>query len=619
MKRLLLVLLLLLMAAPAWASSGNRLRLIYIPPPSPLPASQTINFGVKTPVGYGGSPMQYATPVNLGVSRWLAITAQVDKDSNAVTIFCIDDRQMLVPKSASGSTCAPHSGTGAYGGAWSSPAAGPYTVTVAEYRDAAHTDPTGNATVITVPIIANAAHAREMTRVDRGCTQVPCEVTNPDGGLTGTVSTTVNQLNVISTGTALVLGDTVYLRDGYFNPSCVEYRIRPLASYSGSGRITYVSETVDATVANQNGFKFCGAIKIDTTLSGDISLPLDFTHMWCKINALAGVNPCWNMSSTTAGRGLGYYFNRLSTDDGVTPKVEGIVTHGDAVIDHNYVYRMEKALISSGNATVTWNIGEQLPDDFIDIGNCTNYVAFNFTFDWAGKSPNHGDNIQHNAANKSTTCDYGTIEKNIFILGNVAFNQGDPPQGIFSRETGGTRNTYTNAIIQNNFANIQNVNNVFLSGFNNPTIRWEGGIQQLNTGLPLASGSALVVSNGPDLPYGTGLTVTNVAFNTYNYANQIPPQTITNAQTLAANVTAYGIALPNCTQGPNPGWKTRAAVIAACAPADVAVASGGLKNADGTFNWPWFPANDAGDYCWNNGAVFDHTKTCAQMGTTKAQ
>lgn len=723
---LFLFLAALFACSTASAATGNRLRLVYIPNSNPVfPGTQTVAMGAATRVGFGGSPLGYANPIVLGVSRWLGITSQVDKDSAPVTVFTLDERNMLVPTNAGAAITSTN-----YGTAWTSAHAnGPYTVTVAEYIDAARTIPTGATTTITVPVSANVAHVREATSAVNGCLK-NCATIKPDGCLNPptctTFNSTINQLNTtVTTGTSLTGGGTVVLRDAGtttvsptpFNPLDQEYRIRPLATYAGgSGRITFVSETVDNgpdaygnPFQNKNGFQFGGGLKMDTAVSGDVNIPVDMTHMWCYVTSPTALLACFQWASNTTGTnnsglGSGVNLSYIRFEESSTAKlIEGAKWHTAATMDHNYCINIDKCLLSAGNTTVTDNIGTQLPDDFIDIGYCGNDVERNWSFDWAGLYPDHGDFIQHNAPTLGNfTCDYGTVAYNFEYIPNYQLNRGDSPQGHFQRELASLGNFYENANFSNNILLSQAANMLYIARHNAPSIKYSTILQHFSSGQPFTgtgsiSGSTLTITAvsqgsvtvGMSLantaggtcdslpPYtsvrcgqyvvaqltgsaggigtytlgltqdaiasqainsvqtsaivqvdpivgdgtqGTNLTVLNTVTNAYNFSRQNGIITLTNAQTMTASAANNTTAFPAWTQGSNPGVRTRAALITALAPAlGLAVASGGVMNPDGSYNGALFPANDAGDICWNNGAVFDHTKTCAQLGTTKAQ
>jgi hypothetical protein len=656
MNRLVLIasLFLALLAGASEAAPGNRLRLIYIPQTNPtFPTSQTVNFGAKNLVGFGGDPMGYASPQLLGKSRWLAITSQLDKDGAAVSIFVLDDRQMLVPTNAGAAIS-----TTNYGAAWTSAHAnGPYTLVVAEYRDAAATIPTGAQTTITVPTpAAGTAYAREMTASYNNCT-VNCEVLNPDGCSNPLASCTSFSAfkwqlgTMLGSGSAICGGDTIYLRDAGttlsptpFNPAGAgtnstgtttptAYRIRPGANpYScGAGNVTVTSQTWDnANDANgnprlQNGFQFGGGVILDASTAGNVALNLAFDHLWC--GAFVGTPSACISFASANGTTVSLTYSRCGGVLNETAFTAGTAClsgdgHASLTYSHNHAYRAGKNFTSGGNAVAEWNICEQNRNDCIDYKKGNNTIRYNWGFDWHGVQPNHGDLIQRIVVGDSQTYGNNVVAYNLNSLGDTSYMialgaLADPPQCMFAGNKSLTPELDSGALFTNNACDQIAGNAIYLSYFQNPTVQYNLALQRVNSGMsgagyPLAA-SFVICTTSPCAGPSSGLTLTNSVFNQYGYAGQPGPLNVTNTQQVSVPASSYA-AFPSLTQGQNPGWKTRAQFIAALAP----LIGGGAMNADGSYNGPVFPTNDAGDQCWNNGAVFDHTKTCAQMGTVKA-
>jgi hypothetical protein len=650
-------------------TAGNRLRLIYIPQSNPaFPSNQTVNFGVKTLVGYGGSPMQYSSPQLLTTpdfagTRWLGLTTVIGHDStvycNNVTDctttpisgvpFTLDDRQMLVPRN----------NATVYGGSWGSPANGPYTVVVHEYLDSARTLPTSGTSTITVQIIANAAHIREMTGSSiTGCT-VDCESikngNHPDGGTVwaqcvATVGCTPNfnttaqlasQLNgLLSTATPLVANDTVYARDAgptasgtgpysQFNPTNQGFRVRVPACTGGNwacnlgGNITVTSETQDNTndahgnPQLKNGFQYNG-ISFDSILSGDINFPVIFDHLWCYYPTLAQNNPCLTFSRG-AGSGMTFQYNRAEQNIAVTPGNNGGPTvtgaRANFTFTHNHIYHTGRGLssVTAGGATVTFNICEKHNSDCIDITGGGNVVTDNFAFDWIGTATNHSDFVQvfNIAGGPYTGMD---IERNISVQGDANF-AAEGYQCLFSRNNNMAIN---GAIWQNNICNQTDLNNFYQTWFNQPVIAVNTGLEQTGTGI---AGSTLSSqefnTNANDPNSGVDGTLSYNLFNQYLTGTQGGTITRTPNPNQALTTANYGTVFANFTQGKNPGWVNRALAIVAFTP----ILNGAAKNSDGTYNGALTPSSDVDmGACWNvAGLVFDHTKSCVAQGTTKAQ
>ncbi|HEV2363056.1 MAG TPA: hypothetical protein VGS12_02545 [Caulobacteraceae bacterium] len=296
-----------------------------------LPSTQTINFGAKTLIGAGGSPMGYAAPQNLGVSAWLCKTSETVIGGGASQDFVIDDRNMLVPTDGAGSVIT----TGNYDTARSSPltSAG-YSIVVRESTTpCASPTYTSSQTTITATVQANAATVREMTAGAvggwvttyygsgngvpecglasslAGALQYPCETLNPDGGTGASFGSGKDQITAIlkiaanATG-ALQLGDVIIARSGWFNPTSLAYGVTLAAGVSCSGtveqwcpgagtwasgaRVGFESEVIDAALdANGNprlehGFEHGGFPNISESANraSPIPLPLDVDDTW---------------------------------------------------------------------------------------------------------------------------------------------------------------------------------------------------------------------------------------------------------------------------------------------------------------------------------------------------
>jgi hypothetical protein len=644
----------MLMAPPAGA---QRLRLVYIPPANPIfPSTQTINFGAKTLVGQGGSPMGYKNPGLLGFARWLAITNVQDKNSTSIcsdvtacaansVLFKIDGRNMLVPQN----------GATAYGGAWSNPANGPYTVTVGEYLDPLHTTPTGRLTVITVPIIPNAAHAREMTSAARGCL-VNCETAQPDGGA-GSLQSETNQFNaLVKTGGPICLGDTIYARDAgngavsptKFNPTQVRYDIRPkaLAAFStgacagATGRVTITSETTDASTdgyglpALQHGFRFGGGIEFNINdIGAATSIPIDVSNVYCyeDFNQTSGSpNACFTYNSTSAtGGGVGLYSSRCEITAAVVAEQFCFNSYGSATVNYNrFIYTGITVRAQQGTLIAVGNVGQNLREDMFSIG-CSpdSVITDNFMFDPSPKAGVHQDFEQ--SVGCATPWNFGTVARNILVLNNIAALAGvaDAPQFIFNANQTASpylQATASGANILNNFGYSLAQNMIDYSYWSGATINFNGGLTMANPiGTPLTPNPGKILLQ-PGQGVCCDVTANNNAANGGSFAGQ--PGTIIDANRVtipwtgvgATDLARYKAAFPNLNNASpaNLGITTRAEAIRQFTPA---YRTGDLYNLDGSYSWPWTPADSAGRPCWNNGlTTFDNTKTCAAQGLQPA-
>lgn len=167
----------------------------------PLPGI-AVNFGAKTRQGYGGYPTAEAATTNL--------------TGTYGSFFKIDEASNLVPAASSAFT---------WGTAWTPPvASGTVTVTGASGQ------------VYNITIVANAAHIRERTG----------RSSNPDAPNPTNRSELGNMVG--TTPVWLAGGDTIWCRDGHFNPTQGANFMAPRTVANFGGRITVRSETVDATV-----------------------------------------------------------------------------------------------------------------------------------------------------------------------------------------------------------------------------------------------------------------------------------------------------------------------------------------------------------------------------------
>lgn len=577
MMRLFLALCVALcLASPALAGGKIMGRLIYIAAPSPLPATQTIHFGVKTPVGFGGDPMAYAYPQNLAQTRWLGITSQKDASNNDVTIFQIDQRQMIVPKN----------GAGAYGSDWSSPGAGPYTVIVAEYTDAALTSPTGNSTTITVPIDLLIAHAREMTSAARGCNinVLVCAITNPDGS-TGAFSAQIHQLStLLTTGSDLCLGDTIKLRTGAFNPTSLNYRIRPpvggvycgeTSDGSAEDRIFITSEVRDAALdANgnprlQHGGKI-GAVVMDAQTSGNVLFPYSWDYVWFYFDYPGTPVQLYFLSyaSTTAGSGMNIRYSRVENGPDVADpnNTNGVQVHGVSTVEHSYFYNTRKG-ISGGGAgttlTATWNICEHMVDDLISISGPNNVIRYNFCFNWYPAIGAHSDSFQHQGVLAAgTSFALGSIEYNISVR-NVNPLDFHDAQGEFADDTVAT-SFLSSGTFRYNITSLTDQNQVYATRVNNLLVSQNTLLQALGSTNTSPDVSKVVVASGKG---GTGATFTRNMANGYVTLNQLGTVTRLYNAAIPPVLANYNAVLPNFVSGTNPGIVTRAIAIAKFTPA----------------------------------------------------
>lgn len=608
--RLFLLILAVLMPCSASAWIHGLFIANYLPP------TQTVNFGVKTLVGYGGSPMGYSNPAVLGVSRFITILSQVDASSNPVSIFQIDDRQQLVTKN----------GAGAYGALWSAPANGPYTVVV--------TDGVGVST-ITVSILANTSTIREMTSAANGCA-VNCEVTNPDGG-TGAFNFAASQISgVLASSTILAGGETVIARSGFFNPSGLLYRLRPPATgwtLAGS-RTLLESEVQDTSVDtngnlnNKSGFQI-GYLLVDSATSGNINIPLDFSYIWFYQNTTITEATLLKFGQG-ASWGEGVHYSRFEIGPNMnSSSFQLLDPSGGNTIDHNIFTEasgqngssaINTPLNNSTGAhgqTILNNVAYGLYDDFIDLQGGGNDIENNFAFNFFFFSGDHPDCMQVVGA-LGTGQNLGTIAKN-FCVRNVeqGSSTGLDAQGVPFIRNVINNNTYSGATITNNISNITAHDCIFVSATDNPVANYNDCLMVLQNSNPSTLSAIIITALGGSSGTVAGIAGTfnnNVANATPDASTQSGTPTVTDnlsiPVTATSPVSTYQSTFPNYlggdTPSSNPGLVNRAAVIAMFTPS----ANGSAKNGDGTYAGVLFPANNFGEVCWNDGTVPNPAAHC---------
>lgn len=555
----------------------------------PFPAAQTITWGAKTLTGHGAHLLNYT-----GVGT-LSIVSQRDA-SNA-------DSSPLWQIGQNGLSWRGASAT--YASAAPASLNGPYTVVV--------TDGTYSSTV-TVNVLANAFSIREMTAVANGGRWATDSMYTVDG----TATSGPTQLRTLLLGTTLVRPDTIWCRDGIFNPTSADVRMRIKAGgYTGTGVITIRSDTVDSSV-DQYGMpnRMHGAemrrLNFDSTVSGDIYFPILLKDMWISSTLTTGTA----MNYANLGWGVCADNCRFAGDSSiVAANLRGMLLRGsqtDVVYATNNTFwnlsrsifvdsstggggagRTKGALIQDNDA---YNLYE---DNITDSGEGT-IVEDNFARDWLYLGPGpHPDGYQHiHDGVAPTTYDGPKVRRNIWVtntdLATYTF------QAYFTDDTALAR-TLTNVEFTRNIGTCITTQGVVMA-------RMTGPVAQYNTTLSLVTPG--VDLGGSTTPVNTLVSVpsapkngTDGTFN-YNVANgiSVAPQTGTVVSTPNAPLSSGGGATSYATAFPDwaeTGITSRALAMAACTPADVLVASGGVKNPDGTYNGAIGPDGD-----WNTGGVY---------------
>jgi hypothetical protein len=615
-------------AASASPQGWVKLRLAGRPREGVLPLTQTITFGAKTPVGYGGHPLGYRGPDATSTSRhWLGITG-----GNGAGHWQVDGRNHLVPKN----------GTTAYGKPPPVLTEGPsaYVLNIAEYADQALTKPTGSATTVTIDVIPYAAHAREMTTTPGGV--------NQDNF--GDQSYQLNKLLTVTSGNPIQLGDTIYLRDGAINPRAATARlkypsngwtigegdaVRPLPRNKTEPCIKITSDNPDTTSTNPDGHKKWGGggkigpIRIET--SADVHYPLFFQYVsftWLQSSGRGGTGVDkllgWTQSSMGYGLSVQYcYFGagpNVPIDDYYNSW--GLQTHKDYVVDNCYFERCGSAMQTYQNGKVTWNTMCNIVSDGIQFGALAYELQVTDNFEYAkaaGLWPGvHSDGVQFNWGSSTPTGTYrfGIIARNISEHATALVNN-NGSQGLFMNPVGaptGASVRMNDAVIVNNIYHEDHQNLLQFVWMDHPIVRFNIALHA-NSGQATQDGFFAQHPNYE--PSTDGDFSLNVA-NVYYQLSLIKGNPVLGPQMGAPNLSSSNVTsnIPgvpkdddvyrkafNFPPGGDAQIRTRAQAIAAWTP----IRGGPAMHPDGRYYGALLPVDDHGVVSWNNGKVFDPT------------
>lgn len=524
-----------------------------------LPPTQTVNCGAKTRQGYLNHNLQYTG------SGTLTITG-----GNSSYLWAIDTNNCLVV--ASGSPGSGGSGSFTYGAAPPT-LSGTFTLTVS---DGTHSS------TVTVIILANAAH---VSAVNSG--------PNADTDSSFQLNT---YFTLASTAPgALVGGDQVICRDGYFNPTQGDWRIRPPASnpFWPSGRVTIVSENPNYGVDQygipwEGGGFTIGYLAFDG-FNGDIQFPIDFSYVSFYSNL---IEPNGFYTQANDGYDVGFYHcDFVMGADCAIENIDNTAAlrmGAQGVADNCRFTNCGVSIVrQTTNTARTCTINRCMFDGQIDDG--IDFTGDNFTL-----TDNFWKNFINFPGNHMDCCqqdrvDDGLAHYNFTATGNIAIP--NPAGATFSDGqflfwTGNVNGSNMNNVkIWNNIAFLTYGNSIALEAANAPSIAFNTCLGNLTK-----VGAALSLFNITD---GTGVTYNRNAVNLIGAGND--PQTLTNNYVtgFSPTETTYTTAMPN--------WlailfaNTRADVIALATPANLAAASGGFLQTDGTFAGCLFPDSSKND------------------------
>jgi hypothetical protein len=529
-----------------------------------------ITFGDKTPSGYGCVDLTVLLPT-FGT---ITITALTNGLGNPSTDFTITSPNLLCP---SGTFAAKKFYTGPYAGTLSD---GTLSQDIA------------------IPILPNTAFIR-------------AKVTDANNS-----SELDDLLNFgAADNRSLKLGDTVYGRDGWWNPSSAGWRIRPPAGGYGAGTgstITIRSETVDTAMDSngnprlQHGFKI-GGIQMDAAVVGPGPMPFTFRDIWFFSNVpVPTLSSAALLSATSTGYGISAYNSRfeigpLNTGAPNPTRVNyvGFLSGNTAngtpnltVADHNHFIGLGKSL-SGNHATFTWNVIEDGYEDAMANSDGPNYIEYNFAFNFHKVAGTHADASQ-NGGTLSAGTDYGRSNYNIFVRNVSTGDPNDLSGGVFNDDTN-SPSYFVNAEVKNNIMAFLGANMVFMHTFNNPIIRFN----TLLANQPNANSTTgnIQVHNGTD-----AVVERNITNATPSTASQFGTVTLLfNTAISASSFPAYQAAFPALVN-PMVDMNNRAQALAKFTPNPTGVS----LNGDGSFSGALFPACPGqANGAWNDGTVWN--------------
>lgn len=553
------------------------------PEPSPdLPATQVVSFGAKTRVGCGGHPLNYT-----GVGT-LAITG-----GNTANHWRIDERNHLVPRTPTSTTYR------AVGPAFS----GPYSLTVTD----------GEATgTVTINIIANAAHVREMAGTAEGGN---CPAALAD-------SAAMTQLRAMFGGAdsaRLALGDTVIGRTGFMNRLNARFFLGyPSGGYAaGNGQpIVITSEEVNSGFdADGNALRGGGfQIGHHQMSSPDLMLlPVQFRNVSFYTNAPAPTTNAFITYQTTA-YGLSFYECDFRCGPAVpanrVTSLFPLAGRGPWTVQDCYFYNTGTAISTNAELTGVGNVFKGMKGDAFQMAGGNHYIANNLGFDFAPDAGAHPDSVQMNVDLTGTILVpvWGTLENNMFLR-NRGIATRDDAQGHFGGgQTGNRTNGITN---QNNLFYLTARNTINYTYCDGPLVAYNTAISdprankvvdpaqiRMEPGIAGAGGTFIGnVVNVMEIASQSGVVVDEGNLSIF----------ISNLQAdKDAAWAAYTTMFPNLLSVPEGGLTNRAIINFAFTPANLLQSEGGVvDDATGVCASRLFPAVDGQTVgALNDGTVF---------------
>ena len=465
------------------------------PPPRPTP----INFGAKTPAGFGGSPCGYTGSNPLFISS-----------GNTGSVWAIDSHNNLVP-------------SGVYGAA-NTLGAGPYTLTLTDGS-------------ITFPVSVNIVPARwDICPVPSG--------TNAD--TSGSC-----QLLSAANSALLAFGDTISLRDGDYNPSLFAWRITrpgpPIGTWTG----VWMPSTFTAGVYTQGGWSGANWIVIQAETANTAILETIIVSGSTSANAYLSFRGIqFNLSGATDGVSLingvaivDFQNNTFQGNTAVTPQTtsntsNAIHPNGNTpyvtVLNNTFDWVQDAVnqsgahwIISGNTITRVLNhaISTSQPSDFEASWNTIIGLQTPFAPPPLGLHP---DFFFNQSSVSSGTVDHFYFIGNMMVCG-AQVGTNITGQGIFGDFTNGSGGAIaTNVVIAGNFYLGGAVRGISIG-------HMSGGIVEGNTVVTDSSWSG-VNPSGIIVPSGTSCQVKyNATVAGCSDTTPVVPSTFTGNVTLSGD------------------------------------------------------------------------------------
>lgn len=368
-----------------------------------------VPFGIKTFGGYGGSPSGETTGATFSGAHGAK--------------FAVDNVNQIVP-------------VGAYRSAWTAPPlGGPYTIT-------------SNVTGLQYNITIHAGMTAREKTVSPTQADFSQGFGTPLNQITGYTGDQGNGVTAASGN--VVRGDTIWMRDGTFNPLSLGWSARfPVAgSYTGAGQIVVRSYTVDSTndafgwPNRAHGFKIGRWGHNDQAGGGIQCLTYQDIDFFNQVVGAGGgtagmlnFNTGFSFTSGVEVRNCGFHQPSSFSDLDIANSCSGVNTlMPGCVVDNCSMRYVRGAMVGApgmNGTTITNNFWYYIRDnDYLQLGqnSYNNTITDNFGFNAAPVTGVHIDTTQCTGlVDGSTTHPFGTYARNIIVGGGTT---GDT-QGLF--------------------------------------------------------------------------------------------------------------------------------------------------------------------------------------------